>query len=75
MLSLFLTFTVRFNLLKSETVIEVVFTGQKVRSQLYKLRNFEIPLFFKGVEGLVTAEVGAVVGSRLKGDGVDESGN
>lgn len=37
-------------------------------SFINKHRNCDIPLFFKGVEGLVTVEVGAVVSSRLEGD-------
>lgn len=34
-----------------------------------------IPLFFEGVESPVTVEVGAIVGSRLEWDRVDESGD
>ncbi len=40
-----------------------------------RMRDCDVPLFFKGVEGLVTTKVGPVVSSGLEWDWVDEGGN
>lgn len=44
-----------------------IFYKFEVKKIVLKIYS-DIPLFFKSVEGLVTAEVGAVVSGRLEGD-------